>query len=1534
MTRNKKKLRRLERLAGAAKSNGRGVAARSLIVSGALIGGLLAAPAWAAEAPAAVELMAGQTANITTVTPISTYTVNGGELTINGTTTSARLQYDPANENDASLFVMRDGTAAITGGNVDVGRVEVSGGLINLTGTASAWREAAYLGGYGGLTVSGGTVNMGKNSEMFIGSTKDLTAQGSVMTLSGGTINMLGTGADYNAAHIWAGSYGAERAPNKLLLSGATINVGDGGTGAKYGIINSGDTAMSGGEINVNNGTLRIQANIESDNTLWTDASKIPERQAEGVWAMTGGKLTVNKGMVQSLLKDFSVTGGTVNLVDGHLDNEFTTIGGNAVVNLSGTSDAWDSAAYVGGYGGLTINGNAEINMGANSELFTGKTSIANAENGGAGTLKIAGGAVNMLGLDSGTDAFGAKSAHIWAGSDATNNKIEISGGAINVGNGGGVKHYGVISSKKTAMSGGSINVAQDGILALQGSVASKGGAVTDLLGGQHDGEWIMTGGSFNAGNGLTVSDLAKFSVNGGTFTANELVLDQSYSADGKNGTFAVISGSGTSFTVDGGAASVNNLSVKASDATLTVNGGTLSVTHTLENGASTITVSGGLLSLNGDKVLSADAKGLASGVSQITVSGGGTVGVALSSPKTLTLTELGNTQTALVGSGGKWSITGVTVSDMADHVTSTPTADGGSANVISDTDSITVGDAIAKDYAVATGHTGGAASLTNSSTSGTLAVTGAQLNEGDTLTITTTGTNGSNTIIGNGGALVQGAGAAKTDIKVADTGTLQLGSPAVAGGGTLNGKIVADTGTANVIVGNGAFAVESIDLSAATTSSTLTVGENGALAVSGDVTAKTLEVSGGVLSAVAQSGAPHTVTAEEAHLANAGLSADAVNLGVAGASASEVANSRLSAKSLALTDQTTLTIGSGSVVTAEALDAGGSQSTITVGDASGAAHLIAGGVSLKGATLSFDPPFIAAGDTSNASTGSLSFAGNSIDGLITVGQNSMVAIGSHNADWLRQQVTTLQNDGAVLWGGDVTAALALSGNQKLDAAGGLVVDGTWTNGGSVVSAVSNQVRFADKSLLLVDASSLGSGAALSDNGSSTLTVDAGAKLALVNGLTGDNYTLMDNFSSVALNGWQGADLLSTSYLQSVSVSSDGHNVVAAVNPLSAKDVLPGISSGMASLVDSLYLNKLNSTTSANAGVKLVSRATDKVFVPAADSARILESGAQLALLGGAPLAAFDAADAASAAVNQRTSMAVPSAQGVAADAGQGFGIWATPLFRSSELKNQNVEGFKYGVDSKLYGGAIGADMTNGNLRYGLAFNVGSGDADTKGGDLYHTENDFDFWGFTAYSGWRYDNFGLSGEFGYTNMSNDIKQDLDARLGMGSRLNADVHADLYSAGLKAEYRIATALVDITPSVGARFHAYRQGNHDVNSADGTVFRMDDTDMNTWTFPLAVTFSKDFNAGNWNISPALRLAVIPVAGDKDLESKASLPGLNVRSANLKGEVFDSTSGEIGLGLNLSNDNITFGLDYGFQGSADYRSHSLFGTFRYSF
>ncbi|ATD80530.1 MULTISPECIES: autotransporter domain-containing protein [Desulfovibrio] len=823
---------------------------------------------------------------------------------------------------------------------------------------------------------------------------------------------------------------------------------------------------------------------------------------------------------------------------------------------------------------------------------------------------------------------------------------------------------------------------------------------------------------------------------------------------------------------------------------------------------------------------------------------------------------------------------------------------------------------------------------------------------------------------VAEGGTLLLN-GYSGSDMTVAEFKTLSDKLLSTGSTGTVQGINVDTSGASLQDVASAHLAVPDavVDGSAGITSGAATVGGvTGATVISGGASL-TLTGQGAAAEVLATDGV--TLDASTLTLgSNAGSAGSGTLYGDIDASSStgtstiNVVNGNYTVageiKGAHTTNSTNINVTNSGRLTAQSLELG-SNDTINVGNASNSGTLIATDISMNGGRIDFDPPFAAAGDTSNASMGGLAFTSNAVDALMTVGQNSMVSLGSTDAEWLRTEVQRFQSDGKGLWGQDITAALALRTPQTLDAAGGINVDGTWVTGGS--AATANTAHFADKSLLVVDAAGVGSGVALSGEagGTSTLIVDSGAKLHIVGGQDGETLNVTGGFGASTKDAasWTGSNLTTSTALLSATggtfdTANGAYSVSLKANAVASS--FPMLSSSMGALVDRMVIQTGVNPNSPNAGVRFISRAMSDNYIGTTDrnkAAATVEGAAQMAAVGAVQGSTLSAATAASGAVLNRTSMALPRtdmSQAVAVrqdtdgslslDSGlsagdglkNGLGIWIMPLYQSNSVWGMKAENFKTGYNSNLGGIAMGADYTiNDMFRFGAAFNVGAGYAKSNG-DFNSTDNRFNFWGVSLYGGWVYNNFGLSADVGYTGNYSKVEQDMPASMQM-SDLKADVTSHAWNTGLKAEYKFNAGALDIIPHVGVRYLRLVTDGYDVKSG-GTVFEVDESMQSIWTFPVGVSFAKAFETeSGWQIKPQLDLGVIPAAGDVKARSKARIPGVDSQ-AEMKMQVLDYATFDGGLGFELGKGDFTLGLNYNLQASEHRTGHGVFGSLRYEF
>ena len=534
-------------------------------------------------------------------------------------------------------------------------------------------------------------------------------------------------------------------------------------------------------------------------------------------------------------------------------------------------------------------------------------------------------------------------------------------------------------------------------------------------------------------------------------------------------------------------------------------------------------------------------------------------------------------------------------------------------------------------------------------------------------------------------------------------------------------------------------------------------------------------------------------------------------------------------------------------------------------------------------------------------------------------------------------------------------SVLVLGQGITLGTGGQIVVDANVTSDGKVNGTSVKQAHFGKDSLLVVNGTKInGNTAALTLSAPSTeFTVQNGAKLLISGAQNGKTYKVIANgngtsafngseYGNSTADGWKGGNLMTSSDMVTLT-SGDGMTFTAGVKD--ARDVFPDLSEGMTNAVNKLYRDSLNNVDSDQMGVRFLSRATDNRFLgmdknAAAES---IESAARIAFAGAAPQMTKMASDAGTNAVVNRLGFANPADGAQAMDAEgkivdrntTGFALWIAPLWQSQHGWGLDAGNMDYGFNGNLGGVSLGADYTFENaIRAGITFNIGGGYAESSGGDLSSTENRMNFWGLGAYAGWNYENFGVMADVSYTSTWNQLKQDLDSRLGMGNKLEADVQATAISAGLRAEYLLQTSAMDIIPHIGVRYMSLNTWGYDVDTHGGTMLEGDSLHQDIWTFPIGVTFSKDFALDSgWSFKPSLDFTVIPAAGDIKAKHDVHFTGLP-GTYEVETQMMDYLTWQGGVGLELANDNMSIGVNYTLQAGQHTTGHGVFGSFRYEF
>lgn len=527
------------------------------------------------------------------------------------------------------------------------------------------------------------------------------------------------------------------------------------------------------------------------------------------------------------------------------------------------------------------------------------------------------------------------------------------------------------------------------------------------------------------------------------------------------------------------------------------------------------------------------------------------------------------------------------------------------------------------------------------------------------------------------------------------------------------------------------------------------------------------------------------------------------------------------------------------------------------------------------------------------------------------------------------------------------------------DAASSITFTGTNTFSGN--TAAEGKDIYNAGSLTMNSGSDLvvyGSGSILNAAGGN-INVENGARLTIADAVSGGTYTVVSGEGDISFNGgdynaadstgWKGENLQASSDMF-ILTSTDGMTFTAQGQD--AHDVFTGLDDGLADAVNNLYARHGDPRNGWNyadvdaeeRGIRFLSRATDKRFIGADHqaAAATIESAARIAFAGAVPQMTKMASDAGTNAVVNRLGFADPvdgaqamDAEGKIVDRNTtGFALWIAPLWQSQHGWGMEAGNLDYGFNGNLGGVSLGADYTFENaIRAGITFNIGGGYAESSGGDLNSTENRMSFWGLGAYAGWNYENFGLMADVSYTSTWNDLKQDMDSRMGMGD-LEADVQASAISAGLRAEYKLETSVLDVIPHIGVRYMSLNTWGFDAESNGGTVLEGDGFHQDIWTFPVGVTFTKDFTLDSgWSFKPSIDFSVIPAAGDIKAKQDVAFTGLP-GSYEVETQMMDYLTWQGGVGLEMGNDTMSFGVNYTLQAGQHTTGHGVFGSFRYEF
>ena len=608
----------------------------------------------------------------------------------------------------------------------------------------------------------------------------------------------------------------------------------------------------------------------------------------------------------------------------------------------------------------------------------------------------------------------------------------------------------------------------------------------------------------------------------------------------------------------------------------------------------------------------------------------------------------------------------------------------------------------------------------------------------------------------------------------------------------------------------------------------------------------------------------------------------------------------------------------------------GGENSIINVGNSESAGKLVVETLKLNGGKIFLDPVWKKeeANTIGNASHGIVKFDGNNIDGQIAVGQNSVLTIGDKDTEWAEK---AFENSG-LKWKDDITAALAIRGNQTLGTLGIVATnDGSQeskTSGGSInvngsLSTENNSkyisqgyLNFAANSLLIVDTGSLNGKAAIS--GVTNLEVDGGSKLYLEN-MTAGTHTIILGDGVKTGNVWGNDNILNGDRMLAVTGNKeeDKFTVTAAVQK--AEDVLQGVV--VPNMINNIWRRELN-TIRTNEGIKFLSKAIDKGYIAdTKESVRTINEAVQIAGVAGVHRTGLDT-------IKRTSDTAVRQLSMVNKDATK-EGLWAEMSYGSTDVSGVKIGNTDTGYNGRYEGVSVGSNFkTWENGALGGAFHYVSGENKSDEG-VSRTKNEYEYFGLSLYNNLRVGNINIIGDLGYSRGDNEIKQYTKIE-----RLKADIDTELMTAGIKGEYLIQQDNFNIVPYVGLRYVRLNVDSFDTKNDTGKLFHTEKEDADLFLVPVGVNISTQvINQSGWTVKPKLDLAYIGALGDKKSETKVGLVEYSAID-EIKVNMADSSAYSGSLGVEFKKDNKAFEVGYSLYSSKHETENRGTMSFKYNF
>lgn len=256
--------------------------------------------------------------------------------------------------------------------------------------------------------------------------------------------------------------------------------------------------------------------------------------------------------------------------------------------------------------------------------------------------------------------------------------------------------------------------------------------------------------------------------------------------------------------------------------------------------------------------------------------------------------------------------------------------------------------------------------------------------------------------------------------------------------------------------------------------------------------------------------------------------------------------------------------------------------------------------------------------------------------------------------------------------------------------------------------------------------------------------------------------------------------------------------------------------------------------------------------------------------------------------------------------------LWARVTGGMTKLDGISTGAQALDVETDAYGLAVGAESMLGDWKLGGAFTAGTGDTDN---DDVAAKDEFDFYGFSFYGKKSIGAYDVLFDATAAWVKSDLKVNGVADL------TTDTTTSVYGLGAEVRRTADLGAVKFTPFVGANLYYVTSDGYTTNHG----VRVDDADATAVEFPIGAELSAAFDtAGGMRLAPAFSLAVVPTAGDTEVDQTVAFAGA---TSSYRFTFADDVKVRSNLALTAETGDFAFGLKAGYEWGDEERGATTF-------